>query len=226
MIKRLNEISDVFEQRLQTNNIRGYAISLDLEKLDNTLATEAKFAVGDINTAMISAQLNLNGAPVQLEEDTVVYVNIETPESDFAVSEYLYQTCEILDKDLGIVLLRLKTQAMSNEGVHRLEYVIQPSEQEKLISPKITYEVFKSLDSNQAEPAEDEIGIVNSIIAEVVGTNNQIQDQEKERAINESARIENDKLREQKLQQTMEIYRTQVVITDSEIDTIIENALR
>lgn len=221
MIKKLNKISEVFEQRLRTNNIRGYAISLDLEKLDNTLTTEAKFAVGDINTGVISAQLNLNGSPVQLEDDTLVYVNIETPEKD-----YLYQSCEILDRNLGIVLLNLKTQAMNIQGTHRLEYVIQPSEEEKLISPKISYEVFESLDSNHREVAEDEIGIVSTLIREVAGTNNMIQEQEKNRVTNEEARIENDILREQKLQETIEIYRNQIIITDSEIDTIISNALR
>lgn len=226
MIKKLNEISEVFEQRLLTNNIRGYAVTLDLEKLNETLTTEARFAVGDINTGVISAQLRLNGEPVVLAEDTLVYANIETPATDFAFSEYLYQTCEVLDGNLGIVLLRFKTQAMKNEGIHRLEYVIQPSDQEKLISPKIKYEVFESLDSHQNEPAEDEIGVATALISEVAGTNVTIQAQEEIRVANETARIENDKLREQKLQETMEIYRTQVVISTAEIDTIIANALK
>ena len=226
MIKKLNEISEVFEQRLLTNNIRGYAVTLDLEKLNETLTTEARFAVGDINTGVISAQLRLNGEPVVLAEDTLVYANIETPAIDFAFSEYLYQTCEVLDGNLGIVLLRFKTQAMKNEGIHRLEYVIQPSDQEKLISPKIKYEVFESLDSHQSEPAEDEIGVATALISEVAGTNVTIQTQEEIRVANETARIENDKLREQKLQETMEIYRTQVVISTEEIDTIIANALK
>lgn len=220
MIKKLNKISKVFEQRLQNNNIRGYAISLDLEKLDNILSTQAKFAVGDINTAVISTQLNLNGDPIQLEDDTLVYVNIETPEG-----YYLYQTCEVLDRSLGIVLIKLKTQAMNLEGLHKLEYVIQPSVEEKLISPKISYEVYESLDSNQTEPAEDEIGVVSALISEVVTTNNNIKEQEKIRQTNEVARIENDNLREQKLQETIEIYRNQIIITNNEIDNIIANAL-
>lgn len=226
MIKKLNEISQAFEQRLLANSIRGYAITLDLEKLNETLSTEAKFAVGDINTGVISAQLRLNGEPVVLSDDVIVYVNIATPETDMSFSKYLYQTCEILDGNLGIVLLRLKTQAMSENGVHKLEYVIQHSEQEKLISPKVKYEVFESLDSNHSEPAENEIGIASALISEVSGTNIRIQAEEEVRVANEIARIENDKLREQKLQETMEIYRTQIVITESEIDTIIANALR
>lgn len=221
MIKRLNEISEVFEQRLITNNIRGYAVTLNLEKLHETISAEARFAVGDINTGVISFQLKLNGQPIVLNSGTVVYANIETPYRD-----YLYQTCEILDASLGVVVLNLKTQSMKEEGIHRLEIVIQASEEEKLISPKVTYEVFESLDSYQSIPSEDEIGIVQALISEVSGTNNTIQNNEDIREQNEAIRIENEAIRQRKLQETIDIYNNQIVITSSEIDAIIANALK
>lgn len=219
MIKKLNEISKAFEQRLISNNIRGYALTLDLEKLNATLDTQARFAVGDINTAVITAQFKLNGEVVVLDENTIIYANIETP------AGVLYQTCDILDGDLGIVLLKLKTQAMKFGGVHTLEFVIQASEEEKLITPQVNYEVFESLDSKQTTPSEDEIGIATALIAEVAVTNVKIQSQEEVRVQNEEARIANDVMREQKLQETMEVYRGQIVISNAEIDTIISNAL-
>lgn len=219
MIKKLNEISVAFEQRLITNNIRGYALTLELEKLNTTLDTQARFAVGDINTAVITAQFKLNGEVVVLDENTVVYANIETP------AGVIYQTSEVLDGNLGIVLLKLKTQAMKFAGVHKLEFVIQASEEEKLITPKVNYEVFESLDSQQTTPSEDEINVATALIAEVAGTNAKIQSQEETRIQNEEARIANDIIREQKLQETIDIYRGQIVMSNAEIDTIISNAL-
>ena len=115
---------------------------------------------------------------------------------------------------------------MKELGEHRREVVIQKSEESKLITPKITYEVFESLDIRQTTPAEDEIGIVNGLISEVAVTNNSIQNQESVREANEEIRKLNEAERERKIQETINIYNSQIVISESEIDTIIANALR
>ena len=170
MLKIIGEANASYINALEHNNVRGYALTLNLERLHETMTTECRFASGDINTGSISFQLLLQGEPVVIDENTVVYVNIETP-----YMTYLYQTCMVLDGDLGVVVLNLKSQAMKDIGEHRLEVVIQKSEESKLITPKITYEVFESLDIRQTTPAEDEIGIVNGLISEVAVTNNSIQ---------------------------------------------------
>ena len=221
MLKIIGEANASYINALEHNNVRGYALTLNLEKLHETMQTECRFASGDINTGSISFQLLLHGEPVVIDENTVVYVNIETP-----YMSYLYQTCMVLDGDLGVVVLNLKSQAMKDIGEHRLEIVIQSSEESKLITPKITYEVFETLDIRQTTPAEDEIGIVNALISEVVGTNVSIQNQESVRDANEEIRKLNEAERERKIQETINIYNSQIVISESEIDTIIANALR
>ena len=125
-----------------------------------------------------------------------------------------------------LLVLNLKSQAMKDIGEHRLEIVIQSSEESKLITPKITYEVFETLDIRQTTPAEDEIGIVNGLISEVAVTNNSIQNQESVREANEEIRKLNEAERERKIQETINVYNSQIVISESEIDTIIANALR
>ena len=221
MLKIIGEANASYINALEHNNVRGYALTLNLEKLHETMQTECRFASGDINTGSISFQLLLHGQPVVIDENTVVYVNIETP-----YMSYLYQTCMVLDGDLGVVVSNLKSQAMNDIGEHRLEIVIQSSEESKLITPKITYEVFETLDIRQTTPAEDEIGIVNGLISEVAVTNNSIQNQESVREANEEIRKLNEAERERKIQETINIYNSQIVISESEIDTIIANALR
>lgn len=221
MLKIIEEANQSYINALESNGVRGYALTLNLEDLHETPTTKCRFASGDINTGSISFQLMLYGEPVRIDETSVVYANIET-----TYRQYLHQTCFVLDKDLGIVVVNLKSQAMKEVGEHQLELVIQASEDSKLITPKIIYEVFETLDSKQTTPAEDEIGIVNGLITEVAGTNNLIQNQEVIRESNEEVRKSNEAERQRKIQETIDIYNSQIVITESEIDSIISNALR
>lgn len=221
MIKKLNEISEVFEKRLVSNNIRGYAVTMNLENLHEKIKTDARFSSGDINTGAISIQLLLNGEPVILEENMLVYANIETGRRN-----NIYQSCQIIDLELGIVMLNLKTQAMLDAGEHTLEIVVQASEDEKLISPKLIYEVFESLDSQHHDPAENEASLATQLISEVAVTNANIQSQENIRVSNEEVRVANELVRQQKMQQSLDLYNNQIVISNAEIDTIIANALK
>lgn len=221
MVEKLNEISEVFRHRLETNNIRGYAVTLNMQELDQTLKSTAKFAEGDINTGVISFQLILNNESLHLDESALIYANIKTPDENL-----LYQTCDVVDREEGIVLLRLKTQSMKEVGTHQLELVIRASDEEKMISPSLYYEVYESLDSNHALPSENEIGVVTALINEVGITNATIRTQEELRVFNEETRVANEEIREKKMQDYIEVYNNQITIPDSEIDSIIRNALK
>ena len=115
---------------------------------------------------------------------------------------------------------------MKEVGTHQLELVIRASDEEKMISPSLYYEVYESLDSNHALPSENEIGVVTALINEVGITNATIRTQEELRVFNEETRVANEEIREKKMQDYIEVYNNQITIPDSEIDSIIRNALK
>lgn len=218
MVTKLNKISRVFEQRLLANNIRGYAVTMEFTDLHEETLTKARFAIGDCKTAAISFQLLMSGEPIKLEEGCAVYVNILRPDK-----QQLFQSCEILDAELGIVMLKLKVQSMMYKGECTLEVVVIPSAQERLISPKILYTVYDSLEMNNREPDEDEIGIINGMIGEFINLKAELTANEKVRKENEKNRVEAENLREQAealRQQTFETNEENRKVTFEEAENL------
>lgn len=227
MITKLNKISRVFEERLLANNIRGYAVTLEFTKLHEQELTVARFSNNDCRTDAISFQLTMHNEPICLSEDTVVYVNIRR--SDM---EQVFQGCQIIDRENGIVMLKLMTKSIMQKGECTLEVVIVPSERERLISPKIIYTVYDSLDANNEQnPTEDEIGIINGLVGEILNLNADITFNEQKRKVNEKERIAAEIQREEKFALFEQLADAKlkdidmVLITNEEIDEMLADIL-
>lgn len=222
MIVKLNEITKSFEDRLLANNIRGYALALEFTKLQNIETTDARFSNNDYRTDAITMQLLIHDEPIRLEEGTVVYVNIRKPDST-----QVFQGCNIIDADNGIVMLRLMRKSLNLKGECTLEVVVVPSEDEKLVSPKIIYTVYDSLDgSNDTEIDEDQTGIINGLVGEILNLAHDLRKEELKRDKNEKDRLLSETNRVQTYNQLVELTKKAIAdidmvrITNEEIDEI------
>lgn len=245
MLKELNALSTEFRRILEYNNIRGYALSLEFNVLNKTIKTNAHFSSSDVNSSALAVQLLNYDNPIILEESSIVYANVERADGTIITNQ-----CTILDYESGAIIVWLNQLATEVIGTCKLEIVVRHSGNIKIVSPKISYKVFQSIDAFIEEPLEEEIRIIDLMIDEVVelkksvvATNTSISEEEAKRIQAESkreasiktleARVDN-KINEasthisnleKKIDDKITQYSIATLITNSEIDEIISNAL-
>ena len=161
-LKILGNISEQFNKALEANNIRGYALELEFQNIGTEFSSDMKFARGELNTNAIAIQLMMGGLPIIINEDTNVYANVGRADGTTLTNE-----CETLEGENGIVLLKFKSQSINIQGSNRFEIVLKHSDEEKLISPKIKFDVYETFDSALNFPAEDEISVLDGLINNV-----------------------------------------------------------
>lgn len=163
MIKNLNELRQDFRDVLELNNIRGYALSLEFNNLSRTIKTSAQFTQSDINTSVISVQLINEGAPIVLEKSTLVYVNVKRNDNTTCRNE-----CTVLDGNTGAIVISFNQKSTEIVGATEFEVVIISKGNKKLLSPKVAYKVFESIDAFSEVPTPEDVKIVDIMLNEVV----------------------------------------------------------
>ena len=145
---------------MQDNLNRKYEFSLDMKKLDTQFQTGSKFSTQDVKTSEMYIQLTQNNLPMNLENSTV-YANIDKPSG----AKVLHQ-CEILDENKGIVKVDLSVQSICEQGVYKFE-IVAINENEKIVSPTMTYESYKSLGDNELVESSNEFNALDKALSEV-----------------------------------------------------------
>lgn len=198
MIKALNTLNQDFYNVLEYNSIRGYAISLDFNSLSKTLNTQAYFSQSDINTSMIAIQLLNDKNPIILDESSIVYANIERADGTVVTNK-----CTIVDASIGAILISFSTLANEIAGTNMFEIVVRHAGNFKLVSPKVSYKIYDSIDYYYNEPTDEEVNVIDVLVDEVVSlkntvinTNTIINEEMNERELIEQSRQESEAIRE------------------------------
>lgn len=198
MIKALNTLNQDFYNVLEYNSIRGYAISLDFNSLSKTLNTQAYFSQSDINTSMIAIQLLNDKNPIILDESSIVYANIERADGTVVTNK-----CTIVDASIGAILISFSTLANEIAGTNMFEIVVRHAGNFKLVSPKVSYKIYDSIDYYYNEPTDEEVNVIDVLVDEVVSlkntvinTNTIINEEMIERELIEQSRQESEAIRE------------------------------
>lgn len=186
MIREINPINLEFKKSLEYNNIRGYAMSLEFGGLNKIIKTNAKFSVGDRNTSIIAIQLLNNGSPIILEEYTLIYANVERPDGTLVANK-----CKILEGDIGAILISLNALTMEYSGTLTMDITLRYNNKKKLVSPKLSFNLYDSNDVHYVEPDDSEVNVLDILVDEVVtlkesvikANNVIIQDSEERKAI-------------------------------------------
>lgn len=169
MLKEINPISREFERRLECNNIRGYAMSLEFSNLGKVVKTNAKFTTSDRNTSIIAIQLINNGSPIILEESTVLYANVVRPDGTLVTNK-----CVVLDGSIGAILVPFNALVMEIEGTLTMDITLNHLSNEKIVSPKLSFKIFGSNDTFYEQPDDSEVNILDVLIDEVVSLKNSV----------------------------------------------------
>lgn len=156
---------------LDENNTRGFLMDLEFNNLDKNFMSNAKFSTGDLNTSIIIVRVLLGGKPILLKEDTYVYVAIMKNNKAVAMNE-----CKILDHENGVIVIPLKTQSLDIAGENKFEVVIRHSDDEKLVSPKVSYMVYESFESKIEGPSENEISIFDNLVTQLKILKNEVSE--------------------------------------------------
>lgn len=169
MIREINVISSGFREVLERNNVRGFALSLEFNTLSKVIKTNAEFSVSDINTNMFAIQLLNNGSPIVIEESSILYVNVERADGTIVTNK-----CEVIDGEIGAILI--KFSKLSNEivGTNRLEVVVIHTNNEKIVSPRVSYKTFQSIDSYYEYPDQESVDVLDILVDEVVSLKNSV----------------------------------------------------
>ena len=169
MIREINVISSGFREVLERNNVRGFALSLEFNTLSKVIKTNAEFSVSDINTNMFAIQLLNNGSPIVIEESSILYVNVERADGTIVTNK-----CEVIDGKIGAILI--KFSKLSNEivGTNRLEVVVMHTNNEKIVSPRVSYKTFQSIDSYYDYPDQEDVDVLDVLVDEVVELKNSV----------------------------------------------------
>lgn len=239
-MRYLNNASKEFIQAVESNGLRGYALTLELNDLDKEIKSDAKFSVADINTSYLVVQLLFDGSPLVLNSNSMVYANIKKEDS------IVRNNCEILEYDLGIIALKFKTESINIQGNHKIELAIKRTADEKLISPKVSFNVYSSFEEDSIPPSEDEIGFFDELMQNLISAREETQAvnanitqaeetreaAEASREVSEQERVQdfiviqdnvNNKIAE--VNRKIQEYNTQSVISAADINNIIQQAL-
>lgn len=169
MIREINIINRDFREVLERNNVRGFALSLEFKTLSKVLKTNAEFSVSDINTNILAIQLLNNGSPIVIEESSIIYANIERADGTVVTNK-----CEVVDGSIGAILV--KFSKLSNEivGTNKLEIVVCHTNNEKIVSPKLSYKTFQTIESYYESPEQDHVDVLDILVDEVTTLKNNI----------------------------------------------------
>lgn len=141
--------------------VKGYAIELDIKKLTTTHSTNAIFSNSDLNTSLIGVQVVMDAQPVDLT-GCEAYVNILKADN-FSVKN----SCEIIDEKNGGIIVNLSSQSLAAPGENTFEIVIIFSDNKRIVTPKMTYKIVKSLENENALQSSNEYGVLIEVINEV-----------------------------------------------------------
>lgn len=203
---------------------RDYAIKVDFKVFPTQFPfdTKAVFVNGDIGCKM-TAHLVSGGIPIDLT-DSLVTINIkESNENVYSLS------CEILDRENGIIAINLPHSLNDEVGVNIFEIVIRNSDDSVFVSPLLKYRVVAGVGTGDIPKEEPKLLILDSLISKVHKLDIDFQDgirrvsqlelSESIRVSNENERISNENNRQEVFNSTIDRINTAIAsgTNDSEV---------
>lgn len=203
---------------------RDYAIKVDFKVSPKQfpLDTKAVFVNNDIG-CKITVYLVNGDLPIDLT-NTFVTINIkESNENVYSLS------CEILDRENGIIAINLPHSLNDEVGVNIFEIVIRNSDDSVFVSPLLKYRVVAGVGTGDIPKEEPKLLILDSLISKVHKLDIDFQDgirrvsqlelSESIRVSNENERISNENNRQEVFNSTIDRINTAIAsgTNDSEV---------
>ena len=194
---------------------RDYAIKVDFKVLPKQFPfdTKAVFINGDVGCKMTVHLVN-GDSPIDLT-NTFVTINIkESNENVYSLS------CEILDRENGIISINLPHSLNDEVGVNIFEIVIRNSDDSVFVSPLLKYRVVAGVGTGDIPKEEPKLLILDSLISKVHKLDINFQDgirrvsqlelSENIRVSNENERISNENNRQEVFNSTIDRINTAI----------------
>ena len=188
---------------------RDYAIKVDFKVLPKQFPfdTKAVFINGEVGCKMTVHLVN-GDSPIDLT-NTFVTINIkESNENVYSLS------CEILDRENGIISINLPHSLNDEVGVNIFEIVIRNSDDSVFVSPLLKYRVVAGVGTGDIPKEEPKLLILDSLISKVQKLDVNFQDgirrvsqlevSENTRVSNENTRISNENRRQEVFNSTID----------------------
>ena len=188
---------------------RDYAIKVDFKVLPKQFPfdTKAVFINGDVGCKMTVHLVN-GDSPIDLT-NTFVTINIkESNENVYSLS------CEILDRENGIISINLPHSLNDEVGVNIFEIVIRNSDDSVFVSPLLKYRVVAGVGTGDIPKEEPKLLILDSLISKVhkldvsfqdgIRRVSQLESSENIRVSNENTRISNENNRQRIFNSTID----------------------
>lgn len=194
---------------------RDYAIKVDFKVSPKQfpLDTKAVFVNNDIG-CKITVYLVNGDLPIDLT-NTFVTINIkESNENVYSLS------CEILDRENGIISINLPHSLNDEVGVNIFEIVIRNSDDSVFVSPLLKYRVVAGVGTGDIPKEEPKLLILDSLISKVHKLDINFQDgirrvsqlelSENIRVSNENERMSNENNRQEVFNSTIDRINTAI----------------
>ena len=194
---------------------RDYAIKVDFKVLPKQFPfdTKAVFINGEVGCKMTVHLVN-GDSPIDLT-NTFVTINIkESNENVYSLS------CEILDRENGIIAINLPHSLNDEVGVNIFEIVIRNSDDSVFVSPLLKYRVVAGVGTGDIPKEEPKLLILDSLISKVHKLDIDFQDgirrvsqlelSESIRVSNENERISNENNRQEVFNSTIDRINTAI----------------
>ena len=188
---------------------RDYAIKVDFKVLPKQFPfdTKAVFINGEVGCKMTVHLVN-GDSPIDLT-NTFVTINIkESNENVYSLS------CEILDRENGIISINLPHSLNDEVGVNIFEIVIRNSDDSTFVSPLLKYKVVEGIGTGDIPDEEPKLLILDSLISKVhkldvsfqdgIRRVSQLESSENIRVSNENTRMSNENNRQRIFNSTID----------------------
>ena len=202
---------------------RDYAIKVDFKVSPKQfpLDTKAVFVNNDIG-CKITVYLVNGDLPIDLT-NTFVTINIkESNENVYSLS------CEILDRENGIISINLPHSLNDEVGVNIFEIVIRNSDDSVFVSPLLKYRVVAGVGTGDIPKEEPKLLILDSLISKVHKLDIDFQDgirrvsqlelSESIRVSNENERISNENNRQEVFNSTIDRINTAIASGTNDLE--------
>ena len=199
---------------------RDYAIKVDFKVLPKQFPfdTKAVFINGEVGCKMTVHLVN-GDSPIDL---TNTFVTINIKESNENVS------CEILDRENGIISINLPHSLNDEVGVNIFEIVIRNSDDSVFVSPLLKYRVVAGVGTGDIPKEEPKLLILDSLISKVHKLDIDFQDgirrvsqlelSESIRVSNENERISNENNRQEVFNSTIDRINTAIASGTNDLE--------
>ena len=202
---------------------RDYVVKVDFKVLPSRFPfdTQAIFVNSDVGCKMTAHLVN-GDSPIDLT-NTFVTINIkESNKSVYSLS------CEILDRENGIISINLPHSLNDEVGVNIFEIVIRNSDDSVFVSPLLKYRVVAGVGTGDIPKEEPKLLILDSLISKVHKLDIDFQDgirrvsqlelSESIRVSNENERISNENNRQEVFNSTIDRINTAIASGTNDLE--------